>query len=97
LSNLFRYDACFARKNVWEPQKTTKDPFLIGSLYYKLGLGLSSNPTVTQQDRKTEQPGTLRAGKGFIGNGSDGAGVYPGKSVTECLIFSPQVNVLNQE
>jgi len=27
----------------------------LGSLYYKLGRGLSSNPTLIQQDRKAEQ------------------------------------------
>jgi hypothetical protein len=40
---------------VCEPQKIIKEPFPLGSLYHKLGLGLSSNPTLTQQDRKRRQ------------------------------------------
>jgi hypothetical protein len=58
--------------SIHESQKSTKEPIIaLGSLYYKLRLGLSSSPTLKQQDRKgrwsSPEPS---AGQGFIGTGS---------------------------
>ena len=80
---------CSVRKCWWTPkvhQGAISDVIALGSLYYKLGLGLSSNPTLTQQDRK-ERWNSLEtsARQGFIGMGvSEGVSSLASMELNVC-------------
>jgi hypothetical protein len=56
--------------NPKRPQGVISSVMALGSLYYKLSLVLSSNPTLTYQDKEGRQSSLEpSAGEGFIGNG----------------------------
>ena len=72
--------------NIKAHQGTISSVIALGSLYYKLGLGLSSNPTLTQQDRK-ERWNSLEtsARQGFIGMGvSEGVSSLASMELNVC-------------
>jgi hypothetical protein len=61
--------------NIKAHQGTISSVIALGSLYYKLRPGLSSNPILTQQDGKGRQSSLEpSAGEGFIENGSKWGG-----------------------
>lgn len=73
---------CYARKCLWiskDHQGAISDAIALGSFYDKLGLGLFFYPTLTQQDKKAEQPRTLNRTKFYrkykkVGRGGGGGG-----------------------
>jgi hypothetical protein len=70
-------------------QGVVSNGIALESLYYKLRLGLSSNPTLPQQDRTGSggKAASPIAGQGFIGNRSKWEEVvYPGEYLTEYLL-----------